>query len=90
MKLELKVYQCYCACKIFEINGKDADTEDFGIKRDTKGEKAEPHGCGNMEFIRKPATKEVLKKYNITLDEYNKICSKLEEKLSFGGCYLCD
>lgn len=90
MKLELKVYNCLCALSKFTINNIDADHDDFGEKYDHNPENAlEDYACGNMRFNSKPYTQEVLEKYKITVNEYNKICNELEEKLSFGSCSWC-
>lgn len=88
MKLELECYGALCELKTFRINEINADYHDFGYKQDTAPEIAEPYGCGNMQFIPKPVEKEILDKYNITVDEYNEICVKLD-CLSFGGCRWC-
>lgn len=39
-----------------------------------------------MRFEPQSPTKEVLDKYNITEEEYNKICDELEYKLGIGCC----
>lgn len=62
-----------CELVVFTINGKDADSEDFG----------------DMHFDPKPSTKEVLDKYHITETEYNTICNELEDKLWVGRCGWC-
>ncbi len=89
MELDLKIYSALCETEKFIINGVDAQYEDFGLKYDECPEEAEDYCCGNMVFTRKEPTTQILQKYNITLAEYDEICYKLEEKLSFGGCGLC-
>ena len=89
MKTEIKVYGSLCALSIFVINGKMGDKEDFGEQGDESPETAEDYACGDMQFVRVPATQEVLKKYDISEDEYNEIATKLEEELSFGSCGWC-
>ena len=84
-----KSYVSICALETFVINGIDADYEDFGVKEDINPAIAEEYGCGNMKFISKPATQEVLEKYNINADDYGEICRKLDEELSFGQCGWC-
>ena len=42
-----------------------------------------------MRFKPQSPTKEVLDKYNITEEEYNKICDELEDKLCVGRCGWC-
>lgn len=89
MKLELEVYSALCALSVFTINNIDAEYEDFGDKYDHCPERAEDYACGNMQFDPKLPTQTILNKYKITVDEYNEICSELEDKLSFGSCGLC-
>lgn len=89
MILKCCSYSYCCGLREFSINGKNADYNDFGDKYDTSPENAEDYGCGNMRFIKKQYTKTILKKYKITILEYNKICNKLEKELSFGECDLC-
>lgn len=86
---ECKAYSALCELEEFNINGIQADYEDFGTKKDTDPENAEPYSCGNMEFLPKPPTQEVLDKYNITTDDYIEVCNKLTDELSFGCCGWC-
>ena len=78
-----------CELSIFTINGKDANSMDFGDTYDHDRERTEPYGCGNMYFESKESTKEVLDKYNITEADYYNICNTLEDKLSVGCCGWC-
>lgn len=89
MDLKLKFFNSYCSTKEFTINGKEADYTDFGDKYDQDSACAPNYGCGDMVFEPKEPTKEILKKYGITEDEYYKIADKLERGLSFGRCALC-
>lgn len=89
MDYKIEAYKVLCELSIFEINGISADYDDFGDKYDADRENAEEYGCGNMKFFPKPVTNEVLNKYNISIDEYNKITLELEDKLSFGACGWC-
>ena len=89
MDLKLKVYSSLCECSEFKINGIDADYDDFGDKYDDCKANAQEYGCGNMHFHPKRPTQEILDKYKITVDGYNKIADELEEKLSFGSCGWC-
>lgn len=89
MNLKLEVYKCLCAAKEFTINGIDASDSDFGDHFDRNPEEAEPYCCGNMRFTRIKPDKDVLTKYSITEKEYNQVCNKLEDMLSFGACGLC-
>lgn len=88
MKLNIKVYSALCALEEFKINGKSADSDDFGEHYDKCPGDAEPYGCGNMTFVPKPYTQEVLDKYGITEAEYDEICDQLD-CLSFGHCGWC-
>ena len=88
MKLKLQCYGCLCELKAFEINDIKADYMDFRTKEDTDTYNAPDYGCGNMQFIPKPVTQKVLDKYQITVDDYNKICEELD-CLSFGYCGWC-
>ena len=86
---KIEVYGCLCETKVFEINGIKAEHEDFGWKGDLDRANAEPYGCGDMTFVPKEPNADVLKKYNITVEEYNEICAELALKLSFGCCGWC-
>lgn len=88
MELELEVYGHLCATATFRINGIEADSHDFGHQCD-RGDDAEPYCCADMQFISTPPTDAILNKYGISADEYNSVCKKLEEELSFGGCHWC-
>lgn len=88
MTYTIKPCRCLCILDKFEINGIEADYEDFGSKEDRAPELAEPYCCGNMQFIPKLATQDILDKYNINVTEYNKICDELQ-CLSFGSCGWC-
>lgn len=88
MKVEMEPYSALCSLRVFKINDIEADYNDFGEKEDINPTAAEPYGCGDMEFLPKAATQEVLDKYNITTDEYNEICKRLD-CLSFGNCGWC-
>ena len=89
MQLKIKIYESLCETSEFSINSIEAEYEDFGSKYDRYTENAEDYGCGDMRFIGKEATTDILKKYKITKDEYSKIVEELEEKLSFGSCGWC-
>lgn len=78
-----------CELETFTINGKDADSRDFGDTYDHDTESAEPYSCGNMYFEPKNLTKDVLDKYNITEKEYYNICNELKNKLCVGSCGWC-
>ena len=90
MKLfNLVVDKWYCRPQSFTVKGKIANENDFGEQFDRDEGNAESYCCGDMHFTPKPATDVILKKYSLTIDEYNEICDALEDKLSFGYCGLC-
>ncbi len=89
MKLELEICDSLCVTELFVINGISADSDDFGTQGDNDADNAEDYGCGDMIFERKTDTNEILKKYNITKEEYEKTAEKLEKGLSFGCCGWC-
>jgi len=89
MKLKLSFFSALCSTCEFNINGIEADKDDFGEKYDHDSENAENYCCGNMKFDPILPTQEVLDKYKITVNEYNEIASQLEEGLSFGSCGWC-
>lgn len=89
MKLKCKAFSSLCSLEEFEINDIKSDSKDFGENYDHSHETADDYGCGDMRFDRKEPTEEILKKYKINKKEYDKICCKLEEELSFGRCGWC-
>lgn len=89
MKLELEIYGCLCSTKIFRINGIEADTDDFGEKYDDDPSDAPEYGCGNMQFHPYSPDPQVMKKYHINTQEWDEICDKLADGLSFGYCGWC-
>ena len=89
MKLKCRAFGALCALEEFVVNGIEARESDFGEHHDTEPNKADDYCCGNMQFSPKPATQKILDKYNINVDEYNEICEKLDEQLSFGSCGWC-
>lgn len=90
MELIIKPFHAYpCELEIFTINGKAADCEDFGDTIDYNEKERKHYSCGNVQFKSKLPTSEVLQRYNITIDEYNTICAKLEDELSVGECSWC-
>ena len=89
MKLELEIFSSLCSTELFKINGIEAYYDDFGDKADQDPSSADDYCCGDMQFIGKASTPEVLGKYSITQPEYDAIVSELAEKLSFGSCGWC-
>lgn len=82
-------YSLPCELEVFTINGKAANYRDFGDVYEHNEEAKEPYGCGDMYFESKLPTSEVLQRYNITVDEYNTICTELKNKLYIGKCGWC-
>lgn len=89
MTVKIVAYDCLCELETFVINEIAAEYYDFGTKYDCDAENAEQYCCGNMRFFPKEPCSEVLQKYGITVEEYNEICSRLENELSFGCCGWC-
>ena len=90
MELIIKPFHSLpCELEVFTINGNTANYRDFGDVYDHNEEAKEPYGCGDMYFEPKLPTLDVLKYYNITVDEYNTICMELENKLYVGKCGWC-
>ena len=91
MELVIKPYHGLpCELEIFTINGIKANQRDFGNNEDRAPEEGDIYGCGHRTFEadRHKASK-CMKKYNITIDEFNKICDELEDKLYVGACGWC-
>lgn len=90
MELIIKPFSALpCELAEFTINGQSANERDFGDTFDHNEENARPYGCADMHFESKEVTQEVLDKYNITKEEYYKICQELEDKLRVGSCGWC-
>ena len=89
MKLTIKVYGCLCSLSRFQINGINAEQDEFGEQGDQDQINAEDYGCGDMRFVGHNATTKILEKYGISNEEYNEIVAELEDKLSFGSCGWC-
>jgi len=87
MTLELKVFSTFCETKLFKINNIDANIFDFGSLIDKN--RQSNRSCGDMQFIIKPYTDEILNKYKINKYCYYKIAKQLSKKLSFGYCDQC-
>lgn len=88
--MHLKAYDYYCATEIFTINGVDATTSDFGESEGLSPWDAPKYGCGNRTFIPyEHPTSDVLKKYDITKEQFANIVDELATVLSFGCCGLC-
>ena len=86
---EVVAYEYICGLRVFTVHGVDANEEDFVEQDDRDPGNAPDRGCGYMQATVIPATEKVLKKYNITLEEYTTIAEDVAEKLSFGRCGKC-
>ena len=89
MEVKIKCYTALCSLEEFIINDIEADEEDFVDKYDHSPDEAEEYGCGDMRADIIAPTNEVLKKYNITPVEHEKIASQVAEEVSFGACGWC-
>lgn len=97
-QVEIEAYNALpCELKVFTINGIKADYSDFGYSYDDRDEieyddydEIARWGCLNRRFIaNRRNAKKCMEKYNITIDEFNDICDRLEEVLSVGCCGWC-
>lgn len=87
----LEKFDSVCALRIFKINNIDANASDFCRQFDYSphlNEKSE--GCGNRVALIKKPKSEILKKYNITKEQYEIIAKHVSKELSFGKCNLCN
>lgn len=90
MILIIEAYDALCSLSTFQINGISADYDDFGEKADLNRRAAPDHGCGNMTFTPYAEPREgILERYQINMENYQEICDKLTEALSFGYCGWC-
>lgn len=89
MSHEIEFGTALCYTRIFLVNGKQAEYDDFGEKSDQSPETAEDYGCGDMVFEPCAPSADVLAKYGIDELEYWTIANALAEGLSFGACGWC-
>lgn len=89
MKVKIVPYTCLCELSTFNIDGREADYEDFVEKYDHDEENAPDYGCGDMRCDQKEPTQKVLDKYGITDSEFYEIAEKLCSALDFGCCAWC-
>lgn len=87
----LMTLKCDYGCDVdeFTVKGKPVDEEEFGRHEDEHPEWGELDCCGDMEFTAYEPDDEILKKYDLTKDEYLEVCYWLDKALSFGGCDRC-
>lgn len=89
MKFKTEVYGSLCSLSLFEINGMDADEDEFVNKFDHSRETAPDYGCGDMRADIRIPSDAILEKYGITVDEFTVIAEDVAEKVSFGRCGWC-
>lgn len=78
-----------CGAFDFRINDVEADYYDFVEMEDEDPGSAPEYGCGNMTARGILAQEHVLKRYNISLNDYNEIVRLLETELHVGQCSMC-
>lgn len=79
-----------CELKTFSIDGKDANKCDFGRNYDFRNDESYGCGCNKFERIDDPSEiEETMKKYSLTREEFDEICSILEDVLYVGCCGWC-
>ena len=79
-----------CALAVFQINGKDADAEEFGESYDACPAAAEPYGCGDRIFSKHEAPAAgVCECYDITEEQWREVAEELESTLHAGACGWC-
>lgn len=95
MMYEMTPYSNHpCLLKTFIINGIKASRDEFGYGYDSSSKGIEDlmrFGCANRKFDTIPYNhnEETVSKYNLTKDEYEKICEDLKSLLSIGCCFRC-
>jgi hypothetical protein len=88
-RVKLQVYGDLCSLRVFTIDGKRVDEDDFCTASDEGRDHAGPYSCGNMIGRALPATNKKLKKYNLTVDEFNEIAEEVASLVSFESCDWC-
>lgn len=90
MKKNLTFGTMYCVAQ-GTINGAQIEKDDFVNQYDHDPGSAEEYCCGDMraDIIPPIDVKGILKKYNITVEEYMEIAKELSDGLSFGRCCWC-
>lgn len=79
-----------CEAQEFTVNGVDADKSDFGQQLDLAQDSAEDYACGSNQFVPfESVDAEVLRKYNISEEDYRWIQTKLEGRFYVGSCGWC-
>lgn len=76
-----------CMLLTFTINGKDADMDEFGYSN-TYGD-MDAYRCCTIFIPYEIPDHNLLKKYEISKDEYREICEKLRDKLRVTDCGWC-
>jgi len=96
-KVVLKSYEAFpCEAEVFTINGQTAWINEFGNYEYDPEETCEFEeyyrwGCVGKYFKTLPYNEnsKTVKKYHLTKEEYDDICSDLECKFAIGTCGWC-
>ena len=79
-----------CRAVKFVINGKNTFPYSIGKTRDIEPDKAPPCGCGNRVFtINDTLGEHTLKKFGLTMDDYDDFKYCVETALTVGYCKRC-
>jgi len=95
--IEVKGYDYLpCAAEFFRIKGKKAHLEDFGSYEYGDYDKCEYEdicrwGCFEKYFvaISYERNRDIAEKYDLSREEYDEVCSELENEFAIGTCGLC-
>ena len=87
MNIQLKMNETMpCEVEEFSINGKRAKVEDFG---NLFSHKMEKDACTCIKFEPLPYGSLITKRYKLTEDEYDEVCSFLEDNTFMSCCSKC-
>jgi predicted metal-binding transcription factor (methanogenesis marker protein 9) len=89
MNVTITIGTMPCDVRSLKINDVEASYHDFIELQDHDKTNAPQYGCGDMKATPIQSTPEVLKRYNITQEEYDEITKKLCAKLKIGYCSKC-
>jgi len=88
-RVKYKTYGALCSLEVFTIDGVQPNEDDFFFQDDVGRDRAEDYCCGNMQGTPMKATDDKLKKYNLTVDEFNLVAEAVAEEVSWGSCGWC-